>query len=153
MPENQDGFFSKLKLWYRAFYNDNQVPYRLVEFIEKDHQKFAVIALRHSRYSFTLPLQKAARDDGLLAGLCVQDMRNLTMYAAFCLLRHRYEYVSVEFSGDDDVNVTIRDMHTQTELTMTDKELMECKSIINKFKRDDLFKLGYICGSYAPDED
>ncbi len=142
-------FIEKIKSLYREFNEDTKTAYRLIEIISKDNQKFAVIGLRHSHLTFKQSLISAINDDALLAGLSYQDVRSLSMYAMFCSMQHKFELISIEYSEDDDDDMffNIKDNCSGTKLRLSQDELHESPDILEHFKHDELYKVGYLCGN------
>ncbi len=71
---------AKIKQIYKEYREDTEIPFRVVEIIEKKNVKYVVIGLRYSRMSFNQSLETAVMDDKLMAGLSVPDARRLSMY-------------------------------------------------------------------------
>ncbi len=146
---DEKSMLSKLKQWYSEFNEDTKTAFRLVEVVKKDNQNYVVIGLRHSHLCFKQPLQEAVLDNNLIEGLSVQDVRILSMYAMFCSLQHRFELIDIEYGHTDKIFFNILDKNSGTAMRLSPSELDECPEIINAFKRDELYKVGYLCGSIA----
>ncbi|MBM7073673.1 hypothetical protein JQC92_16815 [Shewanella sp. 202IG2-18] len=142
-----DGLFNKLKNLWKSFKDDYQTPYRLIEIEHKKREKFAVIGLRYSHMVFKKKLQEAVLDDELLEGLSPQDIRSLSMYAMFCCTQDQYELVSIDYVDSEKVVFAIKDKLADRVLKLTQEELNNSPNIINHFKRNELYKVGVVCGS------
>ncbi|MCL1077595.1 hypothetical protein D5R81_11710 [Parashewanella spongiae] len=146
MSEN-NGFFDKFKNLWQDFKSDYQTTYRLIEIKHQGSEKYALIGLRFSHMVFKKKLEKAVADDELLAGLSVQDARSLSLYSMFCHMQDKFELIDIELADPKQVYFDIRDKKNSQSIKMTYEELCLRPDIINQFKREELLKIGFICGS------
>ena len=148
-----EDFFLKFKKLWQTFKEEYKTPYRLVEIQHQDHEKYAVIGLRYSHMMFKRKLQDAVLDDHLLSGLSPQDIRSLSMYAMFCCTQARFELISIDYVGSEKLIFSIKDKHSGQIIKMNQEEFNRSPDIINHFKRDELYKVGFICGNTLNEEE
>ncbi|MBM7074400.1 hypothetical protein JQC92_20640, partial [Shewanella sp. 202IG2-18] len=59
----------------------------------------------------------------------------------------QYELVSIDYVDSEKVVFAIKDKLADRVLKLTQEELNNSPNIINHFKRNELYKVGVVCGS------
>lgn len=134
MNQEKNTKLSRLKDFFRDLVAENNIPYRLVEIVDKKGIKHAIFRVNGSRLTFKKLVNEVITDDSIMSGLGYQDVRSLSFYAMFEGMRYQYEVDCIGMDTEGKGYTCIRDLKNKKTLKIPLDHLREYKDILRLTK-------------------
>lgn len=131
-------------------------PFTLVDYkILKDNKLSLTVQVTGKNIYFPISPEAIYSDKAFLSSFCPVDASRITELAILQIAKSNfdgeearsYKLVTDKISANGETKLVFRNQLDNSEIEKTPQEITKNKAFRNKILPDDLFRVGYICGS------